>query len=159
MKKHASVFSAMVAGVILGIAITEKKNKKCMMKELLTSNKNYTLFRIMSQWLKVKQKGKNLSEYFELAGYKKIAIYGMGYLGETLLKELSDTKTEVLYGIDQNAASIYAKVDVLSLKDELQSVDVVVVTVINSFEMISENIKKELDCPVISIVDVVHDIS
>lgn len=75
-----------------------------------------------------------------------------------MLSELSGTKTEVLYGIDQNADTIYANVDILSLKDELQRVDAVVVTVTSSFEVISENINKKLNCPVVSIIDVVYDI-
>lgn len=158
MRKYMSLISTMIVGAILGIVIAEKKNGKIIMKELLTSNKNLISFRIMNQWVKVKQKGKNLSEYFALAGYQKIAIYGMGYIGETLLNELSGTKIDVLYGIDQNADTIYANIDILSLKDELQRVDAVVVTAVNSFEAISENIKKKLDCPVISIVDIVYDI-
>lgn len=158
MKKYVSLLVTTIIGSLLGIALTEKKNKKCVMKELLTSNKNLMSFRVMNQWVKIKQKGKNLSEYFELAGYEKIAIYGMGYIGETLLSELRDTKTEVLYGIDQNADTIYANVDVLTLKDDLQKVDVVVVTVVNSFEAISKNIIKKINCPVISIIDVVYDI-
>lgn len=158
MKKYVSLLLTMVLGGMLGITLTEKKNKKCIMKGLLTSNRNLMSFRVMNQWVKVKQKGKNLSEYFELAGYEKIAIYGMGYIGETLLSELSGTKTKVLYGIDQNADTIYANVDILSLKDELQRVDAVVVTVTSSFEVISENINKKLNCPVVSIIDVVYDI-
>ncbi len=158
MKKYVSLLLTMVLGGMLGITLTEKKNNKCIMKGLLTSNRNLMSFRVMNQWVKVKQQGKNLSEYFELAGYEKIAIYGMGYIGETLLSELSGTKTEVLYGIDQNADTIYANVDILSLKDELQRVDAVVVTVTSSFEVISENINKKLNCPVVSIIDVVYDI-
>lgn len=158
MRKKQLLLLAFMTGFMLEVIAINKYIEKGIVKLLLTSNKNLMSFRVMNQWVKIKQKGKNLSEYFELAGYEKIAIYGMGYIGETLLSELSGTKTEVLYGIDQNADTTYANVDVLSLKDELQRVDAVVVTVPNSFEVISENINKKLNCPVVSIIDVVYDI-
>ncbi|MCI8418504.1 MAG: hypothetical protein HFI33_13600 [Lachnospiraceae bacterium] len=158
MKKKMLLLCFLVLGSIIKIIAINKYIKRNIIKLLLVLNKRQMSFRLMNQWVKVKQKGKNLSEYFELAGYRKIAIYGMGYIGETLLSELNGTKTEVLYGIDQNADTIYANIDILSLKDDLQRVDVVVVTAVNSFEAISENIKKKLDCPVVSIIDVVYDI-
>ena len=76
----------------------------------------------------------------------------MGDIGEALLSELDKTKTKVLYGIDQNADAVFSNIDIVSLKDKLQKVDAVVVTVIHSFEAISAEIQKKLDCPVISIV-------
>ena len=54
------------------------------------AEKHLALFLMMNQWVKVKQEGKNLSCYFEKNGYKKIAIYGMSYAGETLLEELKE---------------------------------------------------------------------
>lgn len=111
----------------------------------------------MNQWVKVKQEGRNLSEYFRQCGYKKIAIYGMGYIGETLLNELKGTETEVLYGIDRNASSTYANIDVVSLSDEFKPVDAIVVTVIDSFEMVSERVQEKINCPILSIIDVVFD--
>ena len=51
------------------------------------SDKHLTLFQMMNQWVRVKQEGKNLSQYFEANNYKNIAIYGMSYAGETLVEE------------------------------------------------------------------------
>ena len=47
----------------------------------------------------------------------------MSYAGETLLEELKGTDIQVAYGIDKNADSIYADVDVVSLEDTLEDVD------------------------------------
>lgn len=157
MKRQKGIFFFMAIGFLLGIVIAEKKSKKGIINGLLTTNKNYVLFRLMNQWVKVKQEGKNLSEYFRQCGYKKIAIYGMGYIGDTLLNELKGTETEVLYGIDRNASSTYANIDVVSLSDEFKPVDAIVLTVIDSFEMISERVQEKINCPILSIIDVVFD--
>lgn len=158
MKKMMVLFRTFITGAVMGLLVVKQCTKKGMFRILSVSNKRNLSFFLMRQWVKVKQEGKNLSEYFEQAGYKKIAVYGMGYIGETLLDELKHTKTEVLYAIDQNSNTIYGEIDIVSLQDELPQVDAIVVTVIDSFETISEKVQNKIECPVISIVDIVYDI-
>ena len=113
---------------------------------------------MMNQWVKVKQEGKNLSEYFEKQGYKKIAIYGMSYAGETLVNELENTSVQILYGIDKNADSIYANIDVFSIEDSLEEVDAVIVTAITFFDEIEEELSTKFSCPIISLENVLYEI-
>ena len=138
--KVISVLSALT-GVALGAGIVGK-----------------VTFQMMNQWVKVKQEGKNLALYFEKNEYKKIAIYGMSYAGETLMDELKDTGVIVAYAIDKNADSIYADVDVMSMDDELESVDAVVVTAITFFDEIEENLSEKMDCPIISLEDILYEV-
>ena len=112
----------------------------------------------MNQWVKVKQDGKNLSEYFEKNKYEKIAIYGLSYAGETLLSELQDSSIQIAYGIDQNADSIYSDINVYSLEDSLEPVDVVVVTAITFFNEIEKKLSGKIDCPIISLEDILYEI-
>ena len=113
---------------------------------------------MMNQWVKVKQEGKNLASYFEKYGYKKIAVYGMSYAGETLISELKETDITIAYGIDKNAASIYVDVDVLSMEDNLEPVDAVVVTAITFFDEIEEKLSEKMDCPIISLEDILYEV-
>lgn len=122
------------------------------------SEKHLALFLMMNQWVKVKQEGKNLSTYFSDNDYKKIAIYGMSYAGETLLEELRDSEVEVVYGIDKNADGIYADVDIVSLDDDLENVDAIVVTAITFFDEIEEKLSQKVNCPIISLEDVLYEI-
>lgn len=82
----------------------------------------------------------------------------MSYAGETLIDELKGSKIEIAYGIDQRASSIYADVDIVSAEDTLKDVDAVVVTAISFFDEIEEKISLKLDCPIISLEDVLYDI-
>ena len=158
MKKGIiSVLSA-VTGAIAGasavgkVALGEKEKVKAM------SDKHLALFKMMNQWVKVKQEGKNLSEYFEKNGYKQIAIYGMSYAGETLINELRDTQVKIAYGIDKNADAIYADMDIFSLEDNLGEVDAVVVTAITFFYEIEEELSEKMDCPIISLEDILYEV-
>ena len=100
MKKGTiSVLSALtgaIVGAVVGAGAVTKAIGGAEGKTQEMSDKHLALFLMMNQWVKVKQEGKNLASYFEKNGYKKIAIYGMSYAGETLLEELKDSEINVV---------------------------------------------------------------
>lgn len=149
-----SLFGGSVGGII--------GTKRVMQKKLNVatdySDKHLSLFLMMNQWVKVKQEGKNLAAYFEQNGLKKIAVYGMSYAGETLIEELRDTDIEVAYGIDKNADKIYSTVDIITVDDSFEKVDAVVVTAITFYDDIKDMLCEKVDCPVISLEDVLYEI-
>ena len=110
------------------------------------------------QWLRIRQEGKTLVEYFEKNDYKTVAIYGMKELGERLYDELENSGIEVRYIIDKNADSIYADVDVITPDDDLEPVDVIVVTAIYYFDEIEEMLSEKVDYPVVSLEDILYEV-
>ena len=90
-------------------------------------------------------------------GLAESIIYGMNYVGETLLSELANTNIQVKYAIDKNADNIYADVDILSPEDDFDNVDVVIVTPITFFDEIEETLSEKLDCPIISMEDILYE--
>lgn len=158
MKKAGiSVLSALIgaaagAGVAGKAVIGEKEKVKAM------SDKHLALFLMMNQWVKVKQEGKNLSVYFMKNDYKRIAIYGMSYAGKTLVDELKNTEIEVAYGIDRNTDCVYSDVAICSMEGNLEEVDAVVVTAITFFDEIEEKLLDKIDCPIISLEDILYEV-
>lgn len=158
MKKGLIATMAAIVGAAAGTVVTGKTVQKTVNKAQQISDKHLALFLMMNQWVKVKQEGKNLAEYFEKNGYKKIAVYGMSYAGETLLEELEDTGVEIVYAIDRNADCIYTDVDVVSMEDELAPVDAVVVTAIAFFDEIEEALSAKMDCTILSLEDILYEV-
>lgn len=162
MKKGTiSVLSALtgaIVGAVAGAGAVTRAIGGAEGKTQEMSDKHLALFLMMNQWVKVKQEGKNLASYFEKNGYKKIAIYGMSYAGETLLEELKDSEINVVYGIDRNAGEIYADVDVVSVDEELEDVDAIVVTAVTFFDEIEEQLEKKVACPIVSLEDILYEI-
>lgn len=158
MKKGIVSFISGVAGVTAGAGVVAKVLGKSLSKTNNLSDKHLALFLMMNQWVKVKQEGKNLADYFVTNDYKKIAIYGMSYAGETLLDELRDSEIEVAYGIDNRADSIYLDLDIVTMEDDLEEVDAVVVTAITYFEEIVEALERKLDCPILSLEDILYEV-
>lgn len=158
MKKVVVSALSTVIGAAVGAVVTGKEAQKTVDKTQKMSDKHLALFLMMNQWVKVKQEGKNISEYFEKHGYKKIAIYGMSYAGETLIDELKGTGIEVAYAIDRNADTLYADVDIVSVEGELAPVDAVVVTAITFFDEIEEKLAEKVNCPILSLEDVLYEV-
>lgn len=140
---------AIGAGKVIGTKVNEKQQ---------LADKHLALFLMMNQWVKVKQDGKNLASYFEENGYKKIAVYGMSYAGETLVDELRGSNIQVAYGIDRKADNIYADIDIVTMDDVLEKVDAVVVTAITFFDEIEVKLSEKIDCPIISLEDILYEV-
>lgn len=127
------------------------------------ADKHLALFLMMNQWVNIKQEGKNLSSYFERNGYKKIAIYGMSYAGCTLYDELLNSNIVIVYLIDQNPQKAISLgkgfgAKFVSMEDRLQEVDVMVVTPITYFEEIAANLREKINCPIVSLKNIIDEI-
>lgn len=149
-----TIFGA-VAGAAAGGVIANKQ----VVKKGKKADKFKGYYNMLNQWLALKQEGKSLEQYFAENGYKTVAIYGMGEMGSRLYDELKDSdKVEVKYSIDKNAASAYSELEVKEVTDELEQVDVVVVTATFAFEEILEDIEDKFNCPIVSLEDVVYEV-
>lgn len=116
-------------------------------------NKIAAINRVWVMIVNAKQSDYDVSEFFKINGYRSVAIYGMKELGCALFNELKAKGIDVKYGIDKNRLITVPGLKIYSLGDELEDVDVIVVTAIHHFEEIGEQISKISDCPVISIED------
>ncbi len=158
MKKRTIAILSSVAGTVMGISLTTYRAFEKIKRQKELSDKHLMLYRMMNQWVRVKQEEKSIADHLEKNGYKEIAIYGMNYVGETLLNELKGSNIKVKYAIDKKADSIFSEVDVVMPEDELNSVDAVIVTPITFFEEIEELLSEKLDCPILSIEDILYEL-
>lgn len=161
MKKGVAAVISLIlgaaAGTVSGAAVTGKKFRKRIHEYAELSDKHLALYLLMNEWVHIKQDGKSLSDYFEKMHYKKIAVYGMNFVGETLLRELENSGIEVAYAIDKNAEHIFTDVDVISPDDVQEEVDAIVVTPIRYFDSIEEMLQEKVDCPILSIEDIIKE--
>lgn len=162
MKKNSLLFFNIICfltGGIFGFCskiYLEKRKKECC-QEKVDKFKGY--YNILNLWLGLKQEGKSLEKYFIDNGYKTVAIYGMGEMGNHLYEELKDSNiVKVLYGIDKNTASDHSGLEIRDLDDDLDVVDVVVVTATFAYKEIKEDIEKRLNSKIVSLDDVILEV-
>ena len=128
----------------------------CESKDKELADKYYELFQLMNQWIKRKQQGKELTTYFKNEKIYKIAVYGMGEVGERLIEELEGTEIKVVYGIDRRASNIYSDIKVFSMSEKIEKVDMIVVTAIAYYEEIKACLKEKVDCPIVSFKEILY---
>ena len=158
MKKSILAIMAAVAGAVIGAGAMGSKIVKEIEEKQKLSDKHLRLFKMMNQWVQIKQEGKSLADYFRENGYKTIAIYGMHYAGERLVDELKGTEIRVACGIDRNAYPIYSEIDIITKEDRIPDVDAVVVTAITFFDVIEEELSQIVDCPIVSLEDILYEV-
>ena len=161
MKKGLLSILSMAAGAAAGVAVSAamvgKEKDATIKKKQQLADKHLAMVKVYDEWLRVRQDGRSLAQYFEKRGYKNIAIYGMSYLGESLVKELQDSDVKVQYGIDKNAENIYSSMEVMNLSGDLPKVDAIVVSAVFFFDEIVEELAGMVDCPIISLEDIVYE--
>lgn len=158
MKKGLISLLSLVTGAAAGAVAAGTFQGKTIEQKSQKVDKFKSYYNMLNQWLILKQEGKSLEKYFLDNGYKTIAVYGMGEMGNRLYDELKGSSVEIKYAIDKNAASTYSELEVVDPEDDFTEVDAVIVSAIFAFDEVEELLQKKVDCPVISLEDVVYEV-
>ena len=129
-------------------------------KIVSTSNKTMEKFKeyyeLLDQWMMNREQGISVENYCIKNGYKEIAIYGMGPMGNHLYEELSGSrKVQVSYAIDKRGTSIFPELSVKKPTEELPQVDAVIITVTAAYGSIVSMLEEKVKFPIISLEEVV----
>lgn len=160
MKKGVLTVLTALTGAAVGAGTLGYQKARQHDQDFKVIKKNEAILKMFNQWLIIKQEGKSIATYLKENNFKKIAIYGMSYAGERLLDDLKGTDIEVAYAVDQNADRMFAEVDMIT-KEEItdqQEVDAVIVTAIYFFDDIEEELSEMVDCPIVSLEDIIYEL-
>ena len=99
--------------------------------------------KLLSRWLLLAQSGISLGTKLREAGFKHMAIYGMGALGLHLDKELKSNGIIIDYLIDRRKEELSFEEPVFDLQDNLPETELIVVTVAVEAPEIVEILKRK----------------
>lgn len=116
-----------------------------------------SMYEMMNQWVRIKQKNKRLDHYLSDRNIKNIAIYGMNSVGMTLLYELEDSSVKVSYGIDQRAYGMLCEIELYAPDMIPGNVDAVIVTAIRAFPDIKRMLNEKYNIQSFSLEDILFD--
>lgn len=122
------------------IDIDDKKNNA------VTESAAWMNFIVAKRWLENKNAKKSFAEYFQQCGYRTIGIYGAGDMGKLLYEEIKESDIQVKYFVDRNGEGIHdidgIPVITVSHLDEMDEVDVVVVTFSTTYDTMCKMLSK-----------------
>ena len=116
------------------------------------------MFFIMYNWMKLRNQGISLAGYLYSQGYSKVAIHGMGYIGECIYQDLCETNIQVIYAIDCRAIDFKKKLKIIRMEDTFEDVDLIMTTVTEDIQEIIEILKKKCKCAVIGFSQLLIDL-
>lgn len=119
-------------------------------------------YRVMAEWLVLKEKGIKLENYLLNGNYHQIVIYGCGDLGKCLADELlSCNQITVNYILDRNKIPFYRNILTVTFEDlksmDVCNIDAVIITPVYCYLEIAASLCGIYDCPIISLEDMIHD--
>lgn len=147
---------------LLGFGMGNITAINCLKKKIINREKEIYRFKayydMLRKWIEAKQGGKSLEDLLLKKGYKNIAIYGMGDVGNLLLDELKNTNINVVYGIDNNAFIQSCKLEIVKPQDGLKKVDAIIVSAIFAYDEIVGMLEPLVDCPIVAMDDLIYEI-
>lgn len=158
MKNIAKFMAAWVSGAVAGAAIVKKTFAKVIIAKDDDAEKFKVFFQMLNKWLLLKQQNKNIADYFIRRNYKKIAIYGMGQLGETLFQELVRSGVEVVFGIDRNKEHLDCGIDLYFPEEKMPHADVIIVTAVTYYSEIVWSLGRQVECPIESLENIIAEL-
>lgn len=102
-------------------------------------------------YLQLRNSGVSLSTSLIDSGYRRIAIYGFGFIGKALYDDLSNNGVDVLYVIDK---TVNNSILVRSFEDDWDEVDCIIVTPVYAFDSIKNEIERKVDFVVLSFEEI-----
>lgn len=144
----------------VALFISYKKMRDRLETSEIGETRQKAYYTLVLQWLRNPE--QDVSKFFQRNNYKKIAIYGMGTLGELLYEKLEQSRDiEVVGFVEKNTDARYFTINhlvCLSLEDiQNMQADVLVITPINAEEEIRGDLAK-YGCKqvIVSLKDVVN---
>lgn len=109
---------------------------------------------LFERWIRLKQQGYSLSYYFEKQQLRKVAIYGMGYLGCCVYDELKSAGVTIPYVIDKNSNHL-ERLRVMRPENDLDAVDAVVITVAKEENELKEYLKTRCSYKIMQLSEII----
>ena len=122
------------------------------------SDKHLSMVKLYDTWLAVKQSGKRIDKYLLANNISRIAIYGMGIIGERLFSELKLSEVKVIYAIDKNASEMLYDIEVIKPDDVILDVDAIIVTSSYYFVEIENKLILKTKAKIINLEELLYEI-
>lgn len=148
-----------VVGFCMGCSWIFKRCFKFTKEQCRRGDKFVRMFRLLNYWMQLKESGKSITCYMKKMGYNNIAIYGIGYLGKHLIKELYKSEIHIDYLVDKKVVEIEEEIVIYKPEASLPETDVMIITAIMDFDDIADKVESKIQCPIISLEDVIYAVN
>lgn len=147
-----------IVGFCMGCSWIFKRCFSFTKEQCKRGDKFTRMFRLLDRWMQLKENDKTIICYMNEMGYSNIAIYGIGYLGKHLIKELYKSEIHIDYLVDRKVEKIEENIIIYKPEAVFPETDVMIITAIMDFDDIADQLESKVQCPIISLEDVIYTV-
>ncbi len=112
---------------------------------------------VLDHWMLFLENNMSIEGYLLKAGYLNVGLYGYGILGRHLYKQLSNTRINVKFIIDQQKDKLHTEVPVFLPSGNIPEVDVVIVSATFFYDEIYQALKGKGVRKIISLETILYE--
>lgn len=146
-----------LAGIITGVRLMVKLCENALTEQKDRGDRNGKNFRVSCKWISALLDNKRMQDYLESHNIKEVAIYGIGELGNCLVKELEFHNITIKYLIDKKKNKEY-KYPIFQPEDNLPDVEAIIVTPVYDFETIESMLSEKTTAKILSIEEIINEL-
>lgn len=142
MKKNRNFWNVILGMCVFCLSVCVDMLYSFAKNESLQHGKMYRNYMFLDEWMNKKREDPDrIVRTLNEMNYKKIAIYGAGYLGCQLYRELQNSSIHVEYMIDNYRKESGLPVQVFPLRDLPKPVDAIIISILHEGKKIEDNIR------------------
>ncbi len=146
----------LLTGIFIGFIFAVYTCGYVLEREKIYHKKFLMYYQTLDKWMLCIEKGENICRGLKERGIDTVAIYGMGKVYHHLRYELEKEGVTVKYIIDEKD-EVLGEENVYMLKDHLPDIEMIIVTVVDEYDKIREELKKRvLNAIIISVDDLIN---
>ena len=150
MKKGIITGLINIVSFVVGIILGGKMLVGMINDYKMRMQRNLSNMMLFNNWLEFIYSGGSIDQYFHNHGYKKIMIYGNGYIGKRLYQALEKTDIDVVAIMDKMNCSDAERI-LIGVDSKIPDIDCVIITPIFYHNEIYDMLRKKIKVPTISI--------
>lgn len=154
MKKRIITGLLSIGSFVLGFVLGGKVLVSMINDYKKRMKRNFSNMMLFNDWLEFLYSGGKIEQYFYNQGYKRIMIYGNGYIGKRLRQALDQTDIEIVAIMDKVVPADEKEL-VIGIDSVIPDIDCVIVTPVFFYDEISAMLKEKTNVPIVSIQSVI----
>ncbi len=118
------------------------------------------MFLLQNDWFRMSVRGISIAQDLRKNNMERIAVYGYGYLGKTLLEDLKKDGLKVKCIIDKNAAFLRTDIKCIDVDMLQEELDAVIITIMSGArKQIEERLRERSEAAILWLEDIVGRLS
>lgn len=101
---------------------------------------------------------KNVKELLHDQNIDKVAIYGIGAVGQKLIDLFLKANVSICYGIDQNSSNLVKNLQVLKPEEISNDMDMIIVTPEMEFDDIKKKLETRINIPIVRLSELLEEL-